>query len=84
MSTYLVALIISDFKCLSGVAKTKLSKEIGVSVCAQPDAIDQLSYALNASIKLTEFFESYYKVKYPLPKLDHVAIPDFSSGGIAY
>lgn len=82
MSTYLVALIVSDFQCLSGVAKTEFSKEVDVSVCARPDAIDQLPYALNVSIRLTEFFESYYKVKYPLPKLDHIAIPDFSAGGI--
>jgi aminopeptidase N len=82
MSTYLVALIVSDFECISGVAKTELSNEVGVSVCARPDAIDQLHYALNVSIRLTEFFESFYQVKYPLPKLDHVAIPDFASGGI--
>lgn len=81
MSTYLVALIVSDFACVSGVANTELSKRVDVNVCSRPDAVDQLAYALNVAIKLTEFFESYYKVEYPLPKLDHVAIPDFKSGG---
>lgn len=82
MSTYLVALIVSDFKCIHGVANTELSKKVDVSVCARPDAVDQLEYALNVALKLTEFFETYYKVEYPLPKLDHVAIPDFKSGGM--
>lgn len=82
MSTYLVALIVSDFSCVHGVANTELSRRVDVNVCARPDAVDQLVYALNVSLKLTEFFESYYNVEYPLPKLDHIAIPDFKSGGM--
>jgi aminopeptidase N len=68
MSSYLVALILSDFVCIKSVAKPILSKNINVSVCARPNAIDQLDYALNNSIKILEFFETFYNVKYPLPK----------------
>lgn len=81
MSTYLVALIVSDFECVQGIAHPPLSKRVEVNVCARPDAIDQLKYALDVAVKLTEFFEDYYKVEYPLAKLDHIAIPDFKSGG---
>lgn len=81
MSTYLVALIVSDFACIQGVARPPISKRVDVSVCARPDAVDQLKYALDVALKLTEFFEGYYNVQYPLAKLDHVAIPDFKSGG---
>ncbi len=81
MSTYLVAIIISDFKCLSSVANLKDSRQVRVGVCARPNAIEQAELALNVSVKSLEFFESYFNVKYPLPKLDHIAIPDFTSGG---
>jgi aminopeptidase N len=81
MSTYLVAVIVSDFKCMHTEAKPALSRQVSVSLCARPNAIEQLQYALNVSAKITEFFESYYNVRYPLPKLDHIAMPDFASGG---
>lgn len=81
MSTYLVALIVSDFECIKGVAHPPISKNVDVSVCARPDAANQLRYALDVALKLTEFFEGYYNVEYPLAKLDHIAIPDFKSGG---
>ena len=68
MSTYLVALIISDFKCITSTAYPALSKSVSVSVCARPNAIDQLDYAMNNSIKILEYFETFYNVKYPLPK----------------
>jgi aminopeptidase N len=84
MSTYLVAVIVSDFKCITSMAYMKLSRPVSVSVCARPSAIDQLDYALNVSVQILEFFESYYNVKYPLPKLDHVAVPDFNAAGNLY
>ena len=68
MSSYLVAIIVSDFTCIRSVAKPKLSKQVNVSVCARPNAIEQLEYALGAAVKIIEFFESYYNVMYPLPK----------------
>jgi aminopeptidase N len=68
MSTYLVALIVSDFKCINAVAHPVFSKNVEINVCARPNAVDQISYALNVSIKLIEFFEEYYNTEYPLPK----------------
>ena len=68
MSTYLVALVVSDFVCIKATAHPSLSKSVDVSVCARPNAIEQTSYALNVSTKIIEFFESYYNVEYPLPK----------------
>ncbi len=68
MSTYLVALVISDFDCISSTAHPILSKNVSVSVCSRPNAINQLQYALNNSIRILEYFEEYYNIKYPLPK----------------
>ncbi|XP_028661568.1 leucyl-cystinyl aminopeptidase [Erpetoichthys calabaricus] len=77
MSTYLVAFIVADFKYVS--------KELNgtkVSVYAIPDKIDQVEYALKASVKLLEFYNGYFQIKYPLQKLDLVAIPDFQAGAM--
>ena len=82
MSTYLVALIISDFACINSTAHPKISKNVSVSVCARPEFVGQLQLALNVSTKIIEFFESFYNIEYPLPKSDHVALPDFAAGAM--
>ena len=69
MSTYLVALVVSDFKCKNGIAKSSNNHSVNVSVCARPNAYDDLYLAYNSSIKLLEFFENYYNKTYPLKKL---------------
>ncbi|XP_064902636.1 endoplasmic reticulum aminopeptidase 1 isoform X1 [Columba livia] len=78
MSTYLVAFIVSDFKSIS---KTT-SHGIKVSVYAAPDKIHQAGYALDAAVKLLDFYEDYFSIPYPLPKQDLAAIPDFQSGAM--
>lgn len=81
MSSYLVAVVVADFACKSGVANTPLSKKIAVNFCARKNSIDKIDYALNATIKLMEFFENFYGIKYPLPKFDSIAIPTMDFGG---
>jgi aminopeptidase N len=71
MPTYLIAILISDYKCMDGIANTPGFKAVDVSVCARPNAYDQLDLAFNSSIEILEFFENYYKVGYPLPKLGY-------------
>ena len=70
-STYLVALVISDFKCLSQtVLNTGDYGQVDVRVCGQPDAVDNhlLDYSLQIATKLIQNYENFYQVKYPLPK----------------
>lgn len=83
MSTYLLAILVADYKCLNGVSNTVYppAKAVDVAVCARPNAFDQLDLAFEASVKILEFFDSFYQAKYPLPKLDHVASPTFAYGG---
>nr|XP_045368472.1 endoplasmic reticulum aminopeptidase 2 isoform X2 [Camelus bactrianus] len=78
MSTYLIAYIVCDFNSVSGTA----SSGVKVSVYASPDKWSQTHYALEASLKLLDFYEKYFDIQYPLPKLDLVAIPDFASGAM--
>ncbi|PNJ31064.1 ERAP2 isoform 7, partial [Pongo abelii] len=42
----------------------------------------QTHYALQASLKLLDFYEKYFDIYYPLSKLDLIAIPDFASGAM--
>ena len=71
MSSYLVALVISNFKCLSqtvlGVGE---EGKVDVRVCGRADAVDngQLDYALEMGTKLIKALEDFYNVRYPLPK----------------
>ncbi|XP_048877194.1 endoplasmic reticulum aminopeptidase 1b isoform X1 [Brienomyrus brachyistius] len=78
MSTYLVAFIVSDFLSISGTSQ----HGVKISVYAVPDKINQTEYALNAAIKLLDFYDDYFGIPYPLPKQDLAAIPDFQSGAM--
>ncbi|XP_043920045.1 endoplasmic reticulum aminopeptidase 2-like [Protopterus annectens] len=78
MSTYLVAFIVCDFKSVTAIT----SSGIKVSIYAAPDKWDQTHYALEVAVKLLEFYEQYFNIYYPLPKLDLIAIPDFQSGAM--
>src|SRR5690606_2848949 len=46
----------------------------------QPAA--SLDFALDIATRTIDFFENYFDTPYPLPKSDHVALPDFSSGAM--
>ena len=79
MSSYLLAFVVGDLQSKS--SKTKTGTEVNVwSTKAQP--IDSLDFGLEVAVKSIEFFEDYFGVPYPLPKSDHVALPDFSSGAM--
>ena len=78
MSSYLLAFVIGDIK--SQQAKTK--NGVVVSSYATPDYEKSLGFSVDVAVKVLEFFEDYFGVKYPLQKLDMVALPDFSSGAM--
>ncbi|XP_018306516.1 puromycin-sensitive aminopeptidase-like protein [Mycetomoellerius zeteki] len=75
MSTYLVAFIVFDFD-------VRKSKDGDFRVWARHDAIAQSEYSLSIGPKMLKFFEDYFKIKYPLPKMDIVALPDFEAGAM--
>ena len=84
MSTYLVALVVSDFVCEGGDNNVDmpLGANISVQVCARPTAKDELAYPLSAARDIIKFFEQYYQTQYPFPKCDHVAVKDFRFGAM--
>ncbi|KAK6029948.1 peptidase family M1, partial [Ostertagia ostertagi] len=61
---------------------TALSNGIEFRVWSQPQRINETSYALDFGVKCLEFFEDFLEIKYPLDKLDFVALPRFRAGGM--
>uniref|UniRef100_A0A1A8RCC1 Aminopeptidase n=1 Tax=Nothobranchius rachovii TaxID=451742 RepID=A0A1A8RCC1_9TELE len=78
MSTYLVAYIVSDFLSVSRTTQ----HGVKISIYAVPEKINQTAFALDAAVKLLDFYDDYFGIPYPLPKQDLAAIPDFQSGAM--
>lgn len=73
MSTYLLAFVVSDFVNKSADR---------FSVWTQADAIRTASYALDVGPKLLTFLEGFFGIDYPLPKVDMIALPDFTAAAM--
>jgi aminopeptidase N len=77
LSTYLVAMLVGDFQCVSGS-----SDGIPIRSCATPDKVDQGKFALEAAEYIMHYYNDYFGIKYPFGKLDLIAIPDFEAGAM--
>ena len=79
MSSYLLAWVVGELHKKS--ATTKGGVEVNIwATPAQP--AESLDFALDIATRTIDFFDEYFGVPYPLPKSDHVALPDFSSGAM--
>ncbi|XP_055351627.1 endoplasmic reticulum aminopeptidase 1-like [Paramacrobiotus metropolitanus] len=77
MSTYLLAVLVSDFAVVQGQREP-----ISVDLHVSQNKISQTQFALDVAAKVTEFFSEFFGISYPLPKLDLAAIPDFAAGAM--
>lgn len=79
MSTYLLAWVVGELHSVSG----KTTRGVDVSIWATPaQSASSLTFALDIATRSIDFYEQYFDTEYPLPKSDHVALPDFSSGAM--
>ncbi len=79
MSCYLLAFVVGDLHKVSG--KTK--DNVDVNIWATPaQSSKSLNFSLDVAIRVIEYFSDYFDTPYPLPKSDHVAVPDFSAGAM--
>ena len=78
MSTYLLAFVVGDL--VSVKADAADGTEVGVWTTRGKE--NQAGFALDTSVKLLGYFNEYFGIPYPLPKLDHIAIPDFAAGAM--
>lgn len=77
MSTYLVYLGVGEFEYLSGRAG-----RTAVRVVATKGNRAKAKFALGLAKRLLGAYESYFGIRYPLPKLDLIAVPDFAAGAM--
>ncbi|XP_077992209.1 aminopeptidase N-like [Glandiceps talaboti] len=78
MSTYVVGFAVTDFEKVCHTSREK------VEVCAwaRSNAIDQVDYAMNIAVPILQYYEDYFDIQFPLPKIDMVATPDYGAGGM--
>jgi len=78
MSTYLLAFISGEMESVEG----KNKDGVLVRVFTTHGKKKQAEFALEVGKKSLEFYGKYFGIKYPLPVLDMIAIPDFASGAM--
>jgi len=76
MSTYLLFFGVGEFDFIVDAGETL------IRVATMPGMTKHATFGLEFARKALEFCEDYYGVKYPLPKLDLIAIPDFAAGAM--
>ena len=77
MSTYLVAFIVGDLKYVENN-----DYRVPIKVWATPGSEHLGEYSAGIAEKTLKFFDEKFDIPYPLPKLDMVAIHDFSAGAM--
>lgn len=78
MSTYLLAFVVGDFDYI----KAKSSDGILTQIYT-PKGKSQLgNYALDVATKVIPYYKEYFKIAYPLPKIDLISVMDFAFGGM--
>ena len=75
MSTYLLAFCVGEFDFV----QAQTEHGVLVKVYAPRGRSGSCQYALDCAVKSLDAYNDFFGVKYPLPKLDMVAIPEFVS-----
>ena len=76
MSTYLLFFGVGEFEFIEDPG------EVLVRVAAMPGMSKYGRFGLEFGRKSLEFSEDYYGIRFPLPKLDLIAIADFAAGAM--
>jgi len=77
ISTYLIYLGVGEFEYLTGkIDKTQ------IRVVTTKGNKSKGKFSLELGKKLLTSYEKYFGIKYPLPKLDLIAVPDFAAGAM--
>uniref|UniRef100_A0A1L8DPI2 Aminopeptidase n=1 Tax=Nyssomyia neivai TaxID=330878 RepID=A0A1L8DPI2_9DIPT len=80
MSTYLAVFLVADFKHDDVEIENALGENFKMTMYLPAGQQDKGKFALNAAKDIIEYYIKYFNIKYPLPKLDMAAIPDYVSG----
>lgn len=79
MSSYLLAWITGELHRKTATTASGVEVNVWATPAQSPESLD---FALDIATRTIDFFDQYFDTPYPLPKSDHVALPDFSSGAM--
>ncbi|VVU94544.1 Peptidase family M1 domain [seawater metagenome] len=82
MSTYLLAFYVGKVDYVEKIEKLESGKEILVKVYTPIGQKEQGVFALDLCGKVLKYFSEFFKIDYPLNKMDMIAIPDFAAGAM--
>lgn len=78
MSTYLVAVVVGDFDYVEDTSEDGVKVRVYTPVGKK----EQGRFALFVASKVLPYYKEYFQIAYPLPKIDLIAIADFSAGAM--
>lgn len=78
MSTYLVAVVVGEYDYV----EKKSRDGVLVRVYTPVGKSKQGLFALEVAAKVLPYYKEYFDIAYPLPKIDLIAIADFSAGAM--
>lgn len=79
MSTYLLAWVTGELQRKTATTSSGVEVNIWATEAHSSQSLD---FALDIATRTIDFYDEYFDTPYPLPKSDHVALPDFSSGAM--
>ena len=79
MSTYLLAFVIGNFHSVS--VKSQNNTTVTTYATANHSSAS-LEFANDVAVRALDFFADKFGIRYPLSKLDQVALPDFEAGAM--
>mmetsp|Transcript_22129 Transcript_22129/g.33663 ORF Transcript_22129/g.33663 Transcript_22129/m.33663 type:complete len:891 (+) Transcript_22129:120-2792(+) len=78
MSTYLLAFVVGEFDYV----QAQTNHGVLIKVYTPPGQVEKGRFALDSAVKSLDAYDDFFGIPYPLPKLDMVAIPEFSAGAM--
>lgn len=83
MSTYLLAWAVGDFEYVEDFTRRQYNgKHLPVRVYTTRGLKEQGRYALEHAHQIVDYFSDIFKIEYPLPKADLLAVHEFSHGAM--
>ena len=77
MSTYLLYMGV-----LKHASTSTTYRGIRINILSAPAYKEYMELPLEYTVKALRFYENYFGIEYPLPKLDIIAIPDFAASAM--
>ena len=78
MSTYLLAFVVGEFDFVSALTKNGVT----IRVFCPPGKPQLGRFALECAVNALDAYDDTFQIRYPLPKSDMVAIPEFAMGAM--